>query len=198
MNSRPNKERLTIIRVSEQRGIKAESQIQKKHCIGMLYIYTKNSQSGCLIFFNNIMQHQFYSSVIQYKLNTNHLSFKAVDSLPQNYYYNSYPLSHHNIFHSFIYSLFPGQNYHPKIIFIMSILFSKTLNCSSTTESKLSQTAKTFNHLTPPIFSYLNFPVPSSKPLVHSPLSIYCFLSLASHFCTSKSFSLSSLACVFF
>lgn len=198
MNSRPNKERLTIIRVSEWRDIKAESQIQKKHCIGMLNIYTKNSRSGCLIFLDNIMQHQFYSSFMQYKLNTNHLSFKVVDSLPQNYYYKSHPLSHPNIFHSFIYSLFPGQNYHSKIVFIMSILFSKTLNCSSTTESKLSQTAKAFNHLTPSNFSYLNFLVPSSKPLVHSPLSIYCFLLLASHFCTSKSFSLSSLACVFF
>lgn len=196
MNSRPNKERLTIIRVSEWRGMKAESQIQKKNCIGMLNIYTKNSPSGCLIFLDNIMQHQFNSSFMQYKLNTNHLSFKVVDSLPQNCHYNSHPLFHPNIFHSFIYSLFPGQNYHPKIIFIMSILFSKTLNCSYTTESKLSQIAKAFNHLTPPIFSYLNFPVPSSKP--HSPLSIYCFLSLASHFCTSKSFSLSSLPCVFF
>lgn len=179
MNSRPNKERLTIIRVSEWRGLKAESQIQKKNCIGMLNIYTKSSPSGCLVFLDNVMQHQFNSSLMQYKLKTNDLSFKTANSLPQNYHYNSHPVFHPNISHSFIYSLFPGQNYHPKIILIMSILFSKTLNCSYITEPKLSQTAKAFHHLTPPIFSCLNFPVSSSKLLSRPFTFVYLLFPLA-------------------
>lgn len=132
---------------SEWRGMKAESQIQKRHCTGMFNIYTKNSLLRCLIFLDN-MQHQFHSNFTQCTLNANHLSFKVVDSLPQNYQYvTHFPNSIFSI-RSFIHHL-QVKMIILKIIFIMSMLFSKTLNCFYTTESKLSQTTTAFSNLTP-------------------------------------------------
>ena len=68
---------------------------------------------------------------------------------------------------------FPFTCYHPKIIFIISVLFTKTFICSNSVESKLNQIAKTFNNLTTTHFSVCKlFPIPPSKPLFHSPLSL--------------------------
>lgn len=59
------------------------------------------------------------------------------------------------------------------------MLFPQTFICSDSIESKLKQTAKTFNNLTPTHLSiYKLSPIPPSKPLFHSPLSLYSLLSL--------------------